>query len=206
MTVRFSQLNTWYEIRSFWEGNFLERVAPGSFAGANPEEIRSLFNHGHDFQLGGKALGVPTGLDEAGGFARLTVPLLDTTYVRDLLPGLRAGAYGSSFMFDVTGESWDWEPEASDENPQQLPERTILSVRLYEAGPVTWPANPGADVQFNSAQQSGTDWHYSQLEKSGRLVNGDELRAKLRSVSSGPKRGRSRVERCKLLREMEVGQ
>jgi hypothetical protein len=56
----------------------------------------SLFQHGMDPQVGDKPLGPITRLEEtdAGGYGE--VPLLDTSYNRDLLPGLKAGLYGAS--------------------------------------------------------------------------------------------------------------
>ena len=81
--------------------------------------------------------------------------LLDTSYNRDLKPGLVRGGYGSSFMFNVVREEWDNEPSTSDHNPEGLPERTIREVRTFEAGPVTWPASPTATAGMRGL--SGTD-------------------------------------------------
>lgn len=157
LEVNFSAFGNWYEIDSWWEGRFMERTVKGAFKrtiARNGDNVKVLFNHGYDFNIGDKILGVPDLLEETDAFARLEAPLLDTSYNRDLLPGLRAGGYGSSFMFEVTAESWDHEPEASDHNPNGLPERSITEVNLFEAGPVTWPANPEA----TSGVRSGTDW------------------------------------------------
>lgn len=147
MRGHFSVFDTWYEIDSFWEGRFLERTAPGSFRKTLAEGLRTikvLFNHGHDFHIGDKVLG-PIGdarEDDFGAFYE--VPLLDTTYNRDLLPGLEAGLYGSSFRFRVTRDEWNDEPGKSEHNPDGIPERTIKEVRVFEFGPVTFPANPDA--------------------------------------------------------------
>ena len=156
LEVDFSVFDTWYEIDSWWEGRFLERTARGAFKrtiARNPQP-KVLFNHGMDLNIGDKVLGVVELLEERPESPHLEAGLLDTSYNRDLLPGLRAGAYGSSFMFEVTSEQWEHEPEASDYNPNALPERTITEVSLFEAGPVTWPANPEA----TSGVRSGTDW------------------------------------------------
>jgi hypothetical protein len=167
LNVRFSPFNTWYEINSFWEGRFLERTVPGTFRKTIQDARRSdglfntkvLFNHGMDFNIGDKVLTVPSRFaevnDEEYHGPELEGSLLDTSYNRDLLPGLRAGAYGSSFMFEVIRESWDNEPEASDHNPEGLPERTIQEARTFEAGPVTWPASPTATAGMRSI--AGTD-------------------------------------------------
>lgn len=167
MFVRFSPFNTWYEINSFWEGRFLERTLPGSFKNtinANKRSdgtfgLRSLFNHGMDLQVGDKILGVPNRFaevkeDDYHG-PELEVPLLDTSYNRDLAPALRANGYGSSFMFESIRESWVYEPEPSDYNPEGLPERSLQEVRTFEAGPVTWGASPTATSGMRSF--GGTD-------------------------------------------------
>jgi phage head maturation protease len=158
MTMRFSPYDVWYEVNSWWEGNFMERTVRGAFAKTMTErggQVKCLLNHGMEFDIGDKPLGVPIMLSEESDSARMDAACLDTSYMRDqVIPGVRAGAYGSSFMFEVLGETWDKEPAESDTNPRALPERTITQVRLYEDGPVTWPANPSATSEMNSA---GTD-------------------------------------------------
>ena len=97
-------------------------------------------------------LGVPTLLreDEQGA----AYEVLDTTYVADLLPGLRIGAYGASFRFKVLGEDVDQKPNRSTYNPLGLPERTIREATVMEFGPVTFPAYEGATAGVRSL----TDW------------------------------------------------
>lgn len=153
MTLRFSQFNNWYEIDSAREGKFLERVAPGAFTktiGERGGQIKVLFNHGKDSQIGEKVLGKIITLEERKDGAYAEVELFDTSYNRDLIPSLRAGAYGSSFMFNVMDDAWDDRPERSDSNPGGLPERTVRALRLLEFGPVTWPANPGTTAGLRS--------------------------------------------------------
>lgn len=163
MTVEFSRFDTWYEIDSWWEGRFLERTKRGAFKrtikSLGPAGVKVLFNHGRDMQIHQKVLGVASLLEERDTSPYMEVPLLDTSYNRDLIPGLEAGAYGSSFMFEVIGESWNREPGQADHNPEGLPERTITEIKLFEAGPVTWPANPDATAGL----RSGVDWLMEEL-------------------------------------------
>lgn len=164
LELHFSRFDTWYEIDSVWEGRFMESIKRGAFRKTMKErgnQVKVLFNHGFDPQIGDKALGVPEVLEERDDAPYLQAPLLDTSYNRDLLPALRSGAYGSSFMFEVLGEKWDMEPPRSEHNPDGLPERTITEVRLFEAGPVTWPANPEA----TAGVRSGVDWYAEQLQR-----------------------------------------
>jgi HK97 family phage prohead protease len=153
LRVLFSPVNEWTEIRSAWEGNFMERFAPGAWKKTISEsrsKIRALFQHGQDPQVGDKPLG-PIHLieeNERGGYAE--VALLDTSYNRDLLPSLKAGLYGASHRFSVMREEEVSSPKPSDSNPHGLPERTIKEAKLMEFGPVTFPAYEGATAGVRS--------------------------------------------------------
>lgn len=162
MVVRFSPFEVWYEINSWWEGRFMERTRFGAFAKTIKErrsQIKTLFDHGYDFNIGGKILGTIEDLREDPDTALSEVNLFDTVYNRELLPGLRAGVYGSSFMFRVIRDEWNEEPGVSEHNPEGLPERSITEVKLFEQGPVTWPANPDA----TSGMRSLTDDLYERM-------------------------------------------
>lgn len=162
LEVRFSPYGEWYEINSFWEGQFLERTEHGAFAKTISENLRNvkvLFNHGFDPQVGDKVLGPIRSLTEESDSPVGLVDLLDTSYNRDLIPGLEAGVYGSSFRFQVIRDEWNDDPGVSEHNPKGVPERTIKEVRLMEFGPVTFPANPAA----TSGVRSLTDDYYENL-------------------------------------------
>lgn len=147
----FTPFNRWTEIDSFFEGNFMERIAPKAFAKTFRERTPAvLFQHGGDPQVGDKPLGAPQTLREEEFGPYYEVPLLDTSYNRDLVPGLEAGLYGASFRFSVMREEWVDDPGASDDNPKGLPERTIKEVRCMEFGPVTFPAYPEATAGVRS--------------------------------------------------------
>lgn len=153
----FCVFNEWTRIRSWYEGDFYERIASGAasktisehFAAAQPR-VKCLFDHGHDPQIGNKVLGPFEDLaeDDLGVF--YAVALLDTSYNRDLAPGIAAGVYGASFRFRVIQESWNEEPGKSAHNPEGLPERTISEFKLYEGGPVTFPAYASATAGMRS--------------------------------------------------------
>ncbi len=158
MSGHFAVFNQWTEIDSVREGNFLERIAPGAFTrtfAENRDSIRVLYDHGQDPHIGNKTLGVPRFLDEDREGAGYRVPLFDTSYNRDLLPGLQSKPpqYGASFRFSVDDEEFDRSAKKAAHNPKGLPERTIKAVNLYEFGPVTFPAYAGA----TAGVRSGTD-------------------------------------------------
>jgi HK97 family phage prohead protease len=161
LTGHFSVFDNWYEIDSWLEGRFLERIRPGAFARAFSEQrdrVKVLFDHGYDPQIGNKVLGSIDDMAEDKTGARYDVSLFtDATYVADLMPGLRAGVYGSSFRFKVTGEEWVEPARSTKHNPEKLPERSITDVDLYEFGPVTFPANPEATAGVRSLTDSFVD-------------------------------------------------
>jgi len=149
----FARFNEWTKIDSTFEGTFLERMAPGAFAKTlreNADRIRVLFQHGRDPQVGDKPLGPIAAIREDDDGAYYEVPLLDTSYNRDLLPGLQAGLYGASFRFSVVKEDFDPKPKRSTHNPEGLPERTVREARVMEFGPVTFPAYAGATAGVRS--------------------------------------------------------
>lgn len=154
MFGHFTVFDTWTEVDSAWEGHFMERIASGSFSKTidqNRADIKVLFQHGEDPQIGDKPLGTITELreDEIGPYYE--VPLLNAAYVReDILPGLEAGVYGASFRFRVVRDEMIDKPKRSDSNPNAIPERTIKEVKLYEFGPVTFPAYPQATAGVRS--------------------------------------------------------
>ena len=180
LVVRFSPFNVWYEVSSWFEGDFIERTLRGAFSKTMNESkgsIRALFDHGYDPTIGNKVLAPTDDLREDADTAVLEGDLFDTSYNRDLEPGLRAGVYGSSFRFRVVKEEWEDEPGPSDHNPKGLPERTITEVRLFEAGPVTFPANPAA----TAAVRSMTDAYYDRL-RARNPQRYDDLLARARAI------------------------
>lgn len=164
LTGYFSKFSNWYRVSSMFEGDFLERTAPGftyETIAADRANMRVLYDHGFDPQLGNKVLGTIDDLREDAEGPYYEVGLFDTLYNRELLPGLRAGQYGASFRMKVEADEWDDEPRASEHNPKGLPERTITRAKVMEFGPVTFPANP----QATASVRSSTDEFYSRLRQ-----------------------------------------
>ncbi len=163
----FSTFNDWYEINSFFEGHFMERIAPGAFkrtfnaakSSKDLHRVQVLLEHGFDPQVGDKPLGVHTALEEDSEGARYEVELFDTSYVRDLLPALKAGVYGSSFRFQVLNDEWAEPGSKKHSGESDIPERTIKEVRVAEFGPTVFPANPNA----TAGTRSTTDEFYEKV-------------------------------------------
>lgn len=136
--------NTWTEIDS-WEGTFKERILPGALTKTLRErgdQVKVLFNHGMDPQLGDKPLGVPKVQkpDERGLYVEVELDQARSVQ-EEILPRLRSGSIdGMSFRFSVVDEEWS----------KEHTERTIKELKLYEYGPVTWPAYQATTVGIRS--------------------------------------------------------
>lgn len=152
LVTRFAVYDQWSEINSLFEGHFLERFARGAFKKTMRErrdQLRILLNHGHDPQLGDKPIAAIEDLrdEDEGPFAEAR--LLDGL-PELVMDGLRSGQYGASHRFSVVREEVVDDPDASPSNPHRLQERTIKEAKLYEFGPVTFPAYQGATAGVRS--------------------------------------------------------
>ncbi|MGH7721496.1 MAG: HK97 family phage prohead protease [Candidatus Dormibacteria bacterium] len=160
----FSRFNTWYEIDSLWEGRFLERVLPGAFADTIANDrasMRVLYEHGMDPSLGSKPLGTITTLREDEDGAYYEAQLYDTDYNRGFLVPVLSGqtlngqtsgssGLGASFRFEVQADQWNRSPKLTKRNPGGLPERSITRAKVFEFGPVTFPASAAASASVRS--------------------------------------------------------
>lgn len=187
MVGHFARFNEWTEIDSIFEGRFMERIAPGAFKKTfreNRDGMRPLFQHGRDFQVGDKPLGPITELREDDEGAYYEVPLLDTSYNRDILPGLEAGLYGASFRFRVMKEEFVSNPKPSEWNPLGLPERTVKEAMVMEFGPVTFPAYAGATAGVRSLSDA---YHFDRFVREPDRLAGvmEALRAERAALDTG---------------------
>lgn len=157
----FAVWDTWYEVDSFFEGYFLERVVKGATKKTireNRDNMRVLFQHGMDPVAGDKPLGPIEDLreDDTGAYYEVELLRDDTggypSYVADIVPGLDRNLYGSSHRFRVMREEFNYDTEPSDYNPDGLPERTIKEMQVMEFGPVTFPANQAATASLRSTR------------------------------------------------------
>jgi HK97 family phage prohead protease len=154
----FAVFNDWTEIDSHWEGRFMERIAPGAFKKAFSESrdrLQVLFQHGQDPEIGDKPIADVIELEEDDRGARYRATLFDGLPPL-VMAGLKAGKYGSSFRFSVVKENLDKHPDRGPHNPDGLPERTVQEARLFEFGPVTFPAYAGATAGVRSLTDAYT--------------------------------------------------
>jgi HK97 family phage prohead protease len=170
---RLAIFGEWAEIDSAWEGHFLERVSRGSFLKTierDATRYKPLFQHGHDPNIGGKVLGPIRSLREDDHGAAYEIGLLDTAYNRDLLPGLKAGLYGSSFRGTVEQERFERHARTAPHNPTGLDERTVEEVSLLDFGPVTFPAYLGATAGARSLSGRADAGGWTPARRRGRLL------------------------------------
>lgn len=186
--------NEWTEING-WEGRFKERIAPEAVTRTLAERgdrIKVLFNHGYDPDIGEKPLGKPIRQEPTQHGLEVEVPLSDTSYNRDMMiPLLDDGALdGMSFRFAVIGETWD----NLDADDGTLPERTITELRLYEYGPVTFPAYEATTVGVRSRNEY--EEYRQRQDALNQIPNPDP--APGRSVAEDPAQSQSDVLRQKI--------
>lgn len=145
--------NQWAEVKSPVEGHFMERSAPGAYTktfAENRSRMQVIFDHGMDKAIGRKPLGPLETVHDDGRTIHYEAALLDTSYNRDLLPGLRAGLYGSSWRMDNIKPDFTDRPKRSEYNPLGLPEVTIREARVIELGPTPFPVYHGTTAGIRS--------------------------------------------------------
>ena len=127
----------------------VERIMPAAFTRAleDGDDTRALFNHDPSLLLGRSTSGTLTmSADERG--LKYSIQPGDTSVARDVLEHLRRGdVSGSSFAFTVTDEEWRMEDGTAV--------REVTGVRLFDVGPVTYPAYAGSSSGVRSAEDAG---------------------------------------------------
>lgn len=121
-------------------GYFRERILPGAFKDSiAQDDIRVAFNHSANAILGRTSAKTAKVEEDEKGLKYTATPP-DTQAGRDTVTSIKRGDItGSSFQFEIENpddEEWDY----SQTKQGKLPLRTIKRARLYEVGPVAWPA------------------------------------------------------------------
>jgi HK97 family phage prohead protease len=127
-----------------WEGTFDEIIAPGAFAKTIKERTPVVqFDHGHHPLVGSIPIGAVEALSEDAHGLHLRSRLHDNWLTQPVRDAIASRAIdGMSFRFSVVKEMWD---ESGD-----MPLRTIQEVKLYELGPVVFPAYTDTSVGVRS--------------------------------------------------------
>lgn len=123
--------------------DFVERIMPGAFDRAIRErdDCRALFNHDPDHVLGRTEAGTLMLSIDARGLRYEIIPP-DTQLARDLKTSIRRrDITGSSFAFTIEEQVFR---EIGD-----ILYREIVSVRLWDVAPVTFPAYESTTTEIS---------------------------------------------------------
>ncbi len=119
-------------------GGFIERIRPGAFARVlkSKPDVRCLFNHDANNILGRTSAGTLALSEDSQGL-KFSCELPDTQFANDLWKSISRGdVCGCSFAFTVRSDTW---PTATT--------REIVDIeKLYDVGPVTYPAYESTSV------------------------------------------------------------
>lgn len=128
-------------------GEFYERVAKGAFAKSLEENtIKALWNHRSDFVLGStKNATLRLEEDEIG--LRFELDLPNNSWGNDAYESINRGDVdGVSFGFVVRSDSWQYL------QTEDVYERTLLDIDLFEISPTPFPAYPDSEVGKRSIE------------------------------------------------------
>jgi uncharacterized protein len=133
-----------------WEGTFDELIDRGAFKKTISERMPILqWNHGQDPAVGQVPIGAIMKLREDARGLYVEARLHDNDHVRPIRDAIASGAVqGMSFRFQVIRDKWD--------NDSKVPVRTIKEVRLFEVGPVAFPAYEATSVGVRDAELATT--------------------------------------------------
>jgi HK97 family phage prohead protease len=128
---------------------FREVILPGAFAeSVKDDDIRVFFNHDANYILGRTSAGTATVTEDDNGLHYEATPPASRGDVVESIE--RKDVTGSSFQFSVdddADEEWDF----SETKKGMLPLRKIKRARLYETGPVAFPAYEDTTVSARAA-------------------------------------------------------
>lgn len=140
-------------------GGFVETIAQGAFSSVLEDDCRCLRNHLDDVILGRTAAGTLR-LEQDSVGLRFECDLPDTTAGRDTAESIRRGDItGCSFQFTIAADGASWDFAAA------VAKRTITKVgRLYDVGPVTFPAYESTRVDMRSVEAARADAQEAQRQ------------------------------------------
>lgn len=135
-------------IDSAREGRFNEIIAPGAFKKTLSDRTPVLqFDHGSHPLIGSIPLGVIQHVREDAHGLFVRARLSNNWLIQPVRDAIAEGAIkGMSFRFSV--------PEGRDKWDQRTdpPTRTVTEAKLFELGPVVWPAYESTSVGVRSRQ------------------------------------------------------
>ncbi len=138
-----SKYGNWYEV-----GGFLERIQVGAFDAVLKDrdtDVVASMNHDVNFAFARQSAGTLR-LKSNGVGLQYEADITDEDGRRVHQKVKNGTIQGSSFMFSDVDDVWEFKES-------EPPRRTITRVgRLYELGPVVWPANTAATVKARAEE------------------------------------------------------
>lgn len=138
-----------------WEGTFSEKIQKGAFRKTLKERTPVLqFDHGRDHRTGTVPIGAFDKIVEDDHGLSVLARLFDNPVVEPIRQAIEGRAItGMSFRFEIVRDEWRdtetgktikpgpdlWDALWDNDDPAKI-ERTIKEVKLFEAGPVVFPA------------------------------------------------------------------
>ena len=166
--------------------DLVERIMSGAFDKTlkSGDDIRGLFNHDPSLMLGRTAADTLELRQDQTGLWYECDPG-DTTVASDVLKHIRRGdVTGSSFGFEVTDQTF--------RTVDKVDIREIRGVRVFDVGPVTFPAYEGTESKVRAEEAAEVRTMARQWKTTGRAKQRELLeRAKQQSLTH-------RLERLKL--------
>lgn len=180
-----------------WD-NVFERILPGAFDKAvGRDDVRALQNHDPRLLLGRTASKTLELKATADGLEYVIQPP-NTTAGRDTVESLARGDIdGSSFAFsiDAGGVEWTRETVEVNGNTISLDIRNIKAVKLYDVGPVTYPAYSGTS---SGTRSPGVFLIDARSDGSAEMRAIQDEHAEFRAKLENPTAAASRLRRCRL--------
>ena len=134
--------------------SFVESIDPGAFADvlASGEDTKGLYNHSDNYVLASTAAGtMELSTDRVG--LRYRIPTLPKARGDVAEAIARRDVRGSSFSFTVAPGGDEWSQSAD-----RMPHRRILRIaRLFDVGPVVWPAYGDTTVSARSLERARSE-------------------------------------------------
>lgn len=130
-------------------GWFREKIKAGAFDDCLGDDVRCLKNHDPNLILG-RTINKTLRLNSNSVGLKFENDVPDTNTGKDTLEEIRRGDIsGCSFAFTVAEDDWKY---FDDDRPA---ERTIVKIgRLFDVGPVTYPAYPDTTVAARSLEKA----------------------------------------------------
>jgi len=124
-------------------GGFREKIKKGFFDDVLEDDVRGLKNHDANLLLGRSPKTMRLSVNSVG--LRFEIDPPDTSVGRDTVEEIRRGDIsGCSFAFGVAEDVWEYLEDGTVERI------LVKASRLFDVGPVTYPAYPDTTVAARS--------------------------------------------------------